>query len=144
MAICTNQPRQSTFNFDVERFVQLETTTQTSTSRCGAFDLCPLPSAMVDAHRLFQDVRSLQDEYERLKSAGEEQEAADEIRLHDAQLERLRLRTLLDRYSERPPKVEELAERYEAEIDQLAEEHWQLQEENALLTHRDAALDLED
>ena len=78
-----------------------------------------------------------------LQSAGEEQEAAGEILLHDAQLERLRLRALLERYNDRQPKAEELAERYEAEIDQLSEEQRQLQEENALLAHRDAtAMDL--
>ncbi|CAE7213910.1 unnamed protein product [Symbiodinium sp. CCMP2592] len=92
---------------------------------------------MMDVCTLLGDARSLEAEYSRLQTAGEEQEAADEIRIHDAQLERLRLRTLLERYRERQPKAEELAERYEAEIDQLSEEQRQLQDENALLAHRD-------
>ena len=99
---------------------------------------------MMDASLLLENA-SLEGEYARLQTAAEEQEAADHIRLHDAQLERLRLRALRERYSERQPKAEELAERYEAEIDQLSEEHRQLQEENALLAHKDAiALDLLD
>ncbi|CAJ1360319.1 unnamed protein product [Effrenium voratum] len=44
---------------------------------------------------------------------------------------------MLERYRDRPPKVEELAERYEAEIDEWAETLRQLQEENALLVHQD-------
>ncbi|CAE7943254.1 crop [Symbiodinium sp. KB8] len=100
---------------------------------------------MMDVCTLLGDARSLEAEYTRLQTAGEEQEAADEIRIHDAQLERLRLRTLLERYRERQPKAEELAERYEAEIDQLSEEQRQLQDENALLAHRDTlAMDLLD
>ena len=74
-----------------------------------------------------------------MKAAADEEQAADEILLHDAQLERLRLRTLLDRYVERPPKVEELAERYESEIDELSEELRQLQEENALLAYHESS-----
>ena len=35
-----------------------------------------------------------------------QEEAADEVRLHDLRLERLALKALLDRYRERPPKVD--------------------------------------
>ncbi|CAE7041651.1 crop [Symbiodinium natans] len=109
---------------------------------------------MIDACAscVLMDAKSLEAEHvehalrlQNLQTAGEEQEAADEIRMHDAQLERLRLRALLERYTERQPKAEELAERYEAEIDQLSEEQRQLQEENTLLAHKDAiAMDLLD
>eukprot|EP00438_Fugacium_kawagutii_P001308 Skav226292 [mRNA] locus=scaffold3301:259179:261894:+ [translate_table: standard] len=84
---------------------------------------------------LKEELQRLRSEYDALKAAADEDQAADEILLHDVQLERLRLRGLLDRYMERPPKVEELAERYESEIDQLSEELRQLQEENALLAY---------
>lgn len=84
---------------------------------------------------LKEELQRLRSEYDALKAAADEDQAADEILLHDAQLERLRLRGLLDRYVERQPKVEELAERYESEIDQLSEELRQLQEENALLAY---------
>ena len=50
---------------------------------------------------------------ESLKASGEEEQASDDVRLHDCQLQQLRLRALLERYSERRPKAEELAERYE-------------------------------
>lgn len=88
---------------------------------------------------LKEEVVRLRSEYDSLKAAADEEQAADEILLHDAQLERLRLRTLLDRYVERPPKVEELAERYESEIDELSEELRQLQEENALLAYHESS-----
>lgn len=88
---------------------------------------------------LKDEVVRLRSEYDSLKAAADEEQAADEILLHDAQLERLRLRTLLDRYVERPPKVEELAERYESEIDELSEELRQLQEENALLAYHESS-----
>lgn len=84
---------------------------------------------------LKEELQRLRSEYNALKAAADEDQAADEILLHDAQLERLRLRGLLDRYMERQPKVEELAERYESEIDELSEELRQLQEENALLAY---------
>ena len=88
---------------------------------------------------LKEEVLRLRSEYDSLKAAADEEQAADEILLHDAQLERLRLRALLDRYLERPPKVEELAERYESEIDELSEELRQLQEENALLAYHESS-----
>ena len=84
---------------------------------------------------LKEELQRLRSEYDSLKAAADEEQAADEILLHDVQLERVRLRALLDRYVERPPKAEELAERYEAEIDELSEELRQLQEENALLAY---------
>lgn len=92
-----------------------------------------------DQRMLKEEVVRLRSEYDSLKAAADEEQAADEILLHDAQLERLRLRTLLDRYVERPPKVEELAERYESEIDELSEELRQLQEENALLAYHESS-----
>eukprot|EP00435_Cladocopium_sp_Y103_P037827 s2354_g10.t1 len=88
---------------------------------------------------LKEELVRLRSEYDSLKTAADEEQAADEILLHDAQLERLRLRALLDRYLERPPKVEELAERYESEIDELSEELRQLQEENALLAYHESS-----
>lgn len=93
----------------------------------------------MDQRMLKEEVVRLRSEYDSLKAAADEEQAADEILLHDAQLERLRLRTLLDRYVERPPKVEELAERYESEIDELSEELRQLQEENALLAYHESS-----
>ena len=93
----------------------------------------------MDQRMLKEEVVRLRSEYDSLKAAADEEQAAEEILLHDAQLERLRLRTLLDRYVERPPKVEELAERYESEIDELSEELRQLQEENALLAYHESS-----
>lgn len=87
---------------------------------------------------LKEELQRLRFEYASLKAAADEEQTADEILLHDAQLERVRLKALLERYVERQPKAEELAERYEAEIDQLSEELRQLQEENALLAYHDA------
>lgn len=101
----------------------------------------PLAAAMdaTDQRMLKEEVVRLRSEYDLLKAAADEEQAANEILLHDAQLERLRLRALLDRYVERPPKVEELAERYESEIDELSEELRQLQEENALLAYHESS-----
>ncbi|CAK9101201.1 unnamed protein product [Durusdinium trenchii] len=97
-------------------------------------ELHPEPPPL-DPTLLRGELQRLRGEYDSLKAAAEEEEAADEVRLHDLRLERLALKALLDRYRERPPKVEELAERYESEIDQLSEELRQLQEENALLAY---------
>eukprot|EP00913_Durusdinium_trenchii_P025487 g23925.t1 len=98
------------------------------------------PSSSPSSNPKRQRLQRLRGEYDSLKAAAEEEEAADEVRLHDLRLERLALKALLDRYRERPPK-EELAERYESEIDQLSEELRQLQEENALLAYHAACDD---
>ncbi|CAK9084780.1 unnamed protein product [Durusdinium trenchii] len=103
-------------------------------------ELHPEPPPL-DPTLLRGELQRLRGEYDSLKAAAEEEEAADEVRLHDLRLERLALKALLDRYRERPPKVEELAERYESEIDQLSEELRQLQEENALLAYHAACDD---
>lgn len=79
------------------------------------------------------DLEDLLAEYARLEANAEESAASDAVGLHDLQLQRLRLQTLLQRYQEKLPSAEELAERYEAEMGELAAEARQLREENALL-----------
>ncbi|CAK9101093.1 unnamed protein product [Durusdinium trenchii] len=147
-------------------------------------ELHPEPPPL-DPTLLRGELQRLRGEYDSLKAAAEEAAACPglevagvDVRLHDLRLERLALKALLDRYRERPPKVdaglqpsaesigglsvqsvlsgylsyivhseEELAERYESEIDQflgreeLSEELRQLQEENALLAYHAACDD---
>lgn len=80
----------------------------------------------------------LRAEYQELEAAAAEQDAGDSIALQGARLERLRLAGLLQRHRERTPTVEELAERYEGELDELVAEALRLSEENALLVARGA------
>lgn len=72
-------------------------------------------------------------EYARLETAGEEEAVADALSLQDLQLLKVPLAGLWERYEERLPNMEEVAERYEAEIDELSVEIQRLREENALL-----------
>jgi len=78
----------------------------------------------------------LRAEYQELEAGAAERDAGDGVALHDARLERLRLSGLLQRYRERAPTVEELAERYESELEELSAEVLRLSEENSLLVAR--------
>lgn len=82
------------------------------------------------------ELRRLGAELSELQANEEEEQAGDELELHDAQLLRLKLRATVERYTERRPAVEELAERYEDQIDELSSELWKLREENAHLALR--------
>lgn len=80
-----------------------------------------------------EDVQRLSSELAELRAVAEEEELAQSLANHDAELLRLELRATLQRCQERAPPVEEIAERYEAKIDELSAELRHLQEENALL-----------
>lgn len=87
---------------------------------------------------LQEEVERLRAELQELEAAAAEQDAADAVALHDAQLERLQLDRWLQRFGEQPPGVEDLAERLELEVDELAAEVLRLREENASLAARGA------
>jgi len=92
-----------------------------------------------------EELQRLTTEYAELQASDEEEAARDAVSLHDAQLVRLKLRALLERLEERQPRAEELAERYESQIDEWSCELRHLREENALLAlHHDSgvAIDL--
>merc|ERR1712176_29543 len=78
----------------------------------------------------FTDVTS---EIQQLYADDQEQSVAHDVALHDAQLMLLQLQGLLQRYREKPPRSEELAERHETDIDELTAEAQQLREENSVL-----------
>lgn len=82
------------------------------------------------------EVERLRSEYRELEAASRERDAEDGVALSDAQLAKLQLSALLHRYHERPPPVEEFAERYEAELHDLAAEAQRLREKNALLVFK--------
>mmetsp|Transcript_92632 Transcript_92632/g.276251 ORF Transcript_92632/g.276251 Transcript_92632/m.276251 type:complete len:355 (+) Transcript_92632:64-1128(+) len=101
---------------------------------CGSYDsAAPITREEQD---LQLELDRLRTEYQELEAAAAEQDAGDGVALHDACLERLRLTKLLQRYRERAPTVEELAERYESELDELVAEALRLREENSLLVAR--------
>mmetsp|Transcript_94156 Transcript_94156/g.266433 ORF Transcript_94156/g.266433 Transcript_94156/m.266433 type:complete len:358 (-) Transcript_94156:214-1287(-) len=79
------------------------------------------------------ELERLQNEYSELKNAAAERGASDGVTLHDAQLLRLKLSGLLQRYQERPQNIEDLAEHYEGTIRELTSEVLQLRQENASL-----------
>lgn len=82
---------------------------------------------------LLSELDRLRAEYQELEGAAAEQDAGDSVALHDAQLERLRLAGLVQCYQEKEPSLEELAERYEGELEELAVEVLRLREEHFLL-----------
>lgn len=73
---------------------------------------------------------------EELEAAYEEEEVQAQVKLHDLQLERLRLAAFVQRFREQPPTVEDLAQRHEEELDELQAEVRRLREENADLALR--------
>lgn len=76
----------------------------------------------------------LRAEYRDQETAAAERDAIDGVALHDARLLRLNLAGNLQRYRERPPTPEEVAERYEAEVDELVREVLALRDERGALT----------
>lgn len=90
------------------------------------FDLCW--SCYVPSDELLR----LGTELAELETSLEEQEAADALELNDLQLQRVTLTSQLQRYPERP-SVEEVAARYEGEIEELGADVCRLKEENGRL-----------
>lgn len=82
---------------------------------------------------LLREVERLRAEYRELEAVSCERDADDGVALHDAQLTKLQLSQLVQRYREKPPPIEDVAERYEAELKSLAEEALRLREENTKL-----------
>lgn len=93
-------------------------------------------STRQDRREVLRELERLCCNYAELEAARDEQAASDAVTLHDAQLLRLRLSAILQRYRDRPPTVEDFVERYEAEIEELSSEVQKLREENTALALR--------
>lgn len=93
-----------------------------------------MSAGIADAHslpRAAAELERLRAEYAALQAAAAEDEASDGVALHDAQLLKLELSGLLQRYRDRPPGIEDFVERYEAEARKLVSEVLHLREDNA-------------
>jgi len=104
-------------------------------SSCSSEPTAPITREEKD---LQLELDRLRTEYQELEAVGAEQDAGDSVALQGARLERLRLQRVLVRHRERALTVEELAERYERELDELTSEALRLSEENASLVARGA------
>mmetsp|Transcript_129405 Transcript_129405/g.235211 ORF Transcript_129405/g.235211 Transcript_129405/m.235211 type:complete len:434 (-) Transcript_129405:48-1349(-) len=95
-----------------------------------------MQSVRQERREVLRELERLCLDFAELEATRDEQAASDAVALHDAQLLRLRLSAVLQRYREKPPAAEDFVERYEAEIDELATEVQQLREENTALALR--------
>lgn len=100
---------------------------------CGQCYMCLVPNTKNDIHeceRVLKQLDQLCHEQVELESLAKEEEVRDAIALHDQQLVRLQLSTLLQNYKDKAPTVEDFAQKYEAEIVELAHEVHRLKDEN--------------
>lgn len=123
----------------------LERTASTPTSRRATHQPCIAgrkdgEDTNIASEELLRELENLQTEYKDLKTAGAEQDASDGVALHDAQLLRLKLSGLLQRYHERPQNIEDLAEHYEGTMKELTSEVLHLLRENASMAMRGNAV----
>jgi hypothetical protein len=80
-----------------------------------------------------QELQRCRSEFAEEQAAAAEREACEDLELHDAHLLRVQLTSLLQRYRERKPSVEDLARSYEIELSGVEAELRLLREENGLL-----------
>eukprot|EP00929_Paragymnodinium_shiwhaense_P089310 TRINITY_DN49471_c0_g1_i7.p1 TRINITY_DN49471_c0_g1~~TRINITY_DN49471_c0_g1_i7.p1 ORF type:complete len:334 (+),score=88.37 TRINITY_DN49471_c0_g1_i7:178-1179(+) len=91
-----------------------------------------------------RELERLRQEYRDLEAASVEKDVSDGVDMHDAQLLKLQLSRKLQRYREKPPSLEEVAEDHESELQELEHTVLRLRQENASLAFMPSQEDSEE